>query len=112
MIDEAQDQFLSVVTVEDDPSITSLEDSAETIIELTLDSGYCDHVLFISDTPGYACVLGPSPGSKQGHNFIVGRGERLLSQGQTRVNMEAEDACGIKSSFQVAGVSRPLMNVS
>ena len=70
----------------------SFEDFTETVIELTLDSGCCDIVLDLSDTLGYDCVLGPSPGSKQGRNFIVGNGERLPNRGQILVNMNAEDA--------------------
>ena len=79
---------------------------------MKLDSGCCDHVLDHSDTPGYACVLGPSVGSKKGRNFIVGNCEGLPTRGLILVNMEAEDAFAIKSTFQVAGMSRSLMRVS
>ena len=74
MIDKEQALLLGVLTVEDDPSIMSHEDFAETLIELTFVSGCYVHVLDLSDTPGYACVLGPSPGSKQGRDFIAGNG--------------------------------------
>ena len=77
-----------------------------------MDSGCCDHVLDLSDTRGYACVPGPSPGSMRGRNLIVGNGERLPNRGHMLVNREAEDAFAIKSTFQVAGVSRPLMSAS
>ena len=99
MIDEVQELLLGGVTVEDDPRIVSLEDFAETIIVFTSDSGCCDHVLDLSDTSGYACVLGVSPGSKQGRNFIVGNGERPPNRGQIFVNMEAENAFAIDSTF-------------
>ena len=66
MIDEVQYLFLGGVTVGYDPSITNPEDFTETIIELSLHSGCCDRVLDISDTSGYACVLGPSPDPSKG----------------------------------------------
>ena len=90
----------------------TMDDFVETTIELTLDSGCCDHVADLADMPGYACVLGPSPASRQKRNFIVGNGEKLPNEGQVLVNMETDDDIVIKSTFQVAGVSRPLMSVS
>ena len=62
MIDEVEEILLT--TLEADPSIMTIGDFVETTIELTLDSGCCDHVLDLADTPGYACILAPSPGSQ------------------------------------------------
>ena len=111
MLEELQSK-INVCTLEPDLAVMNVEDFVETTIELTLDSGCCDHVLDIIDTPGYACVLGPSPGSRQKRNFIVGNGEKLPNNGQILVNMQTSDDVPIMSTFQVAAVSRPLMSVS
>ena len=51
-----------IMTAEEGPSVTSLEDFVETDILLTLDNGWCDHIVDMADAPGYAAVLHPSPG--------------------------------------------------
>jgi hypothetical protein len=83
-------------------------------IEVTLDSGCCNHVLDAEDAPGYQ--VSESAGSRRGQNFIVGNGEKVPNEGQVRLNMEAPMVDGaampIQSTFQVAEISRPLMSVS
>ena len=80
------------------------------MIELTLDSGCCEHVLDVADAPGYAHFISESPGSKRGQRFIVGNGERVPNAGQVRLNMECA-GIPLQSIFQVASVTRPLMSV-
>jgi hypothetical protein len=79
-------------------------------IELTLDSGCCEHVIDLSDAEGYAAYLVQSPGSKRGQNFIVGNGEKVPNDGQLVLNLE-QDGLSMQSTFQVAGITRPLMSV-
>ena len=111
MLDECVDQAM-VTYAEEDPAIMSMEEFVETDILLTLDSGCCDHIVDIADCPGYACVLGPSPGSKRGQKFVVGNGGRVKNQGQVDLQMGAKDGSGFHSVFQVAEITRPLMSVS
>ena len=87
-----------------------LEHWVDAEIDLTLDSGCCEHVLGIHDAPGYAAFIEQSPGSKRGQWFVVGNGDRVPNDGQVFLNME----CGglpLQTVFQVAGVTRPLMSV-
>jgi len=79
--------------------------------EVALDSGSMEHVCDEMDTPGY--TLEESEGSKKGQNFIVGDGNRIPNQGQKELNLQPEERqnCKIKSVFQIARVTRPLMSV-
>ena len=69
------------------------------------------------DAPGYANFLVESPGSKRDQQYIVGNGAEVPNEGQVKLNLEA-DGMGespgnlIKSVFQVAEITRPLMSVS
>ena len=61
--------------------------------------------------PGY--VIEESPGSRVGQHFVVGNGARIPNTGQSCLNLESDGpiANAIKSVFQIAKVSRPLMSV-
>ena len=82
----------------------------DTDIELTLDSGCCEHVIDVGDIKGYAGFVTESPGSRRGQNFIVGNGDRVSNDGQCVLNLE-QDGLPIQSTFQIAGITRPLMSV-
>ena len=92
----------------------AMEDFVETDILLTLDSGCCDHIVDMSDAPGYACVLHPWAGSQRGQKFVVGNGERVANRGQIKLRMKSKDERGflMNSVFQVAEITRTLMSVS
>ena len=79
-------------------------------IELTLDSGCCEHVLDIVDVPGYANFIVESAGSRRGQHFVVGNCERVPNEGQVMLNMECE-GIPLQSTFQVAEITRPLLSV-
>ena len=83
-------------------------------VEVTLDSGCCNHVLPAEAIPGYE--IEESPGSRRGVNFVVGNGEVVPNEGQAHLNLVADTGDGgsqpIKSTFQVADLTRPLMSVS
>ena len=102
------------ILVSEDPAVMALDDWVETDILLTLDSGCCDHICDLSDAPGYAHFMEPSPGSQSGQRFVVGNGDRVKNQGQVRLRMKSIDAAGslMSSTFQVAEIIRPLMSVS
>ena len=64
------------ITVDDGDEIMPVEGWQDRDIEITLDSGCCNHVLDAEDALGY--LVSESPGSRRGQNFIVGNGERVL----------------------------------
>ena len=86
------------------------EDWCDVEFEVGLDSGSKDHVCDEADTPGY--VLESSPGSSRGQFFIVGNGGRLPNMGQNILNIEPESdgSTSLKSCFQIARATRPLMS--
>ena len=86
-------------------------------VDITLDSGCVDHIIDLGDAPGYAAFLVDSEGSKRKHGYLVGNGARVPNQGQINLMLEHNKGLTdgvnlIKSTFQVAGVTRPLMSVS
>ena len=79
--------------------------------EVALDSGSQDHVCDEQDCPGYTTEA--SPGSSRGQCFIVGDGGRLENKGQRSLNIQPmlDSSTELKSCFQIARVTRPLMSV-
>ena len=76
--------------------------------EVALDSGSVVHVCANEDAPGYN--LDESLGSKRGQNFLMGDGGKVPNQGQKALNLSGSVA-DLKSVFQIAKVTRPLMSV-
>ena len=105
---------LPVTTDEDDSEVLNIGDWEDVDVEVTLDSGCCKHVLPSDAIPGY--VIEDSPGSRRGANFIVGNGELVPNEGQAHLNLAADSGNGseqlVRSTFQVADLTRPLMSVS
>ena len=72
----------------------------------------------MADAPRYANFLCESPGSKRDQQYIVGNGAEVPNEGQVTLNLEASGGGKggggnlIKSIFQVAEITRPLMSVS
>jgi hypothetical protein len=116
MMDELEkrllvDRSLLPVTIEENDILPF--DSEEWIdqwIELTLDSGCCEHVLDLTDAPGHANFITTSMGSRRGQNFVVGNGQKVPNEGEINLNMECEGV-PLQSTFQVAEITRPLMSV-
>jgi hypothetical protein len=83
-------------------------------IQVTLDSGACDHIIDAEDAPGYE--VRPSPASRRNRNYIVGNGETIANEGEVHLNMESPDGSGgqvpVQTVFQVAEINRPLMSVA
>ena len=97
---------------EDEILVNDSETWVETEFEVALDSGSVVHVCSAADALGYK--LEPSPGSKRGQKFIMGDGGRTANLGQKALNL-TDPSIGkeneIKSIFQIAKVTRPLMSV-
>ena len=113
-LEEVEDAMLPIVTDDgEDQVLPVLENWVDTDIEITLDSGCCEHVMDIADAPGYCAFITESAGSRRRHNFIVGNGQKVPNEGQILLNLEAggDTAKLLRSTFQVAEVTRPLMSV-
>jgi hypothetical protein len=101
--------LLPVVT-DDDDVLLPVEQWVDTPIFITLDSGCVEHVMDITHAPGHAAFMVASQGSRRLQNFVVGNGQKVPNEGEVALNME----CGgvpLRSVFQVAEVTRPLMSV-
>ena len=94
-----------------DQAVLSNETWMDIEFEVALDSGSQDHVCDEQDCPGYQTEA--SPGSSRGQCFIVGDGGKLANQGQRKLNMQPlnDSSVDMKSCFQIARVTRPLMSV-
>ena len=82
-------------------------------VEAAADSGAGDHVLADTDAPMHR--IEESPGSKAGQNFVGAGGHKMRNQGQVKLAMRADNGRGgrdIRTTFQGARVTRPLMSVS
>ena len=104
---------LAAPVTTDDADDTILPVWADVEIEVTLDSGCCDHVMHADEAPGY--LVTDSPGSLRGQNFIVGNGHKIPNQGQMNLNMMClvnGKQSSVNSIFQIADITRPLMSVS
>ena len=82
-------------------------------VEITLDSGCCDHVLHAGEVPGYTILQ--SAGSRRRQHFVVGNGHKVPNQGEVHLNLDTVvggKTSNLRSVFQVAEITRPLMSVS
>ena len=79
--------------------------------EVALDSGCTDNVCHQGDVPGY--IVEASAGSRCGQGFLVGNGERVPNTGQAHLSLQTDGEIknALKTTFQIAKVSRPLMSV-
>ena len=92
----------------ENPEIHALSNQEYGSFNVVLDSGAADHVVDISETPGYQ--LQESAGSKAGSCFIAANGERIPNRGEVNLEMRSGDI-PIKSTFQVSKISKPLWSV-
>ena len=82
-------------------------------IEVAADSGASEHVAADTDAPTYQ--VEESAGSRSGQHFIGAGGHRMANRGQMKLSMRADNGRkgrDVRTTFQVARVTRPLMSVS
>ena len=79
-----------VMTSDDDEKeiLAAFDQWVDSDIEITLDSGCCEHVMDLGDAPGYGAFVMESAGSKRKQNFIVGNGARVPNEGQRSAIIE------------------------
>ena len=104
-------QPINLVTVSATAEILVANDAWKDMeFEVALDSGSVVHVCSVDDISGYRVV--ESPGSRNGQEFQMGDGGTIPNLGQSQLNLSDESiGRDIKSVFQVAAVTRPLMSV-
>jgi hypothetical protein len=119
-LDEVVNKTVAIITSNDgydnSNAVLPVEQWIDKTIEITLDSGACDHILDLHDAPGYAGFVSESAGSKRAQQYIVGNGAEVPNEGEVTLNLAADGSKSsvnlIKSVFQVAEITRPLMSVS
>ena len=79
-------------------------------LKIALDSGAGDHVAG-REQVGKSSVR-PSRGSERGAHFVDAGGNRIQNQGESQLHMLEPGGKTIKSTFQVADVTRALYSVS
>ena len=80
------------------------------LFEVALDSGAGDHVTSPESAPLYQVM--ESPGSRAGQHFVCAGNKRIPNKGQVTLGLkEPQGSKTIKSTFQVAQVTRPLWSV-
>ena len=80
MLEEVESHLMPV-TLDETSLLPAASEWQDREIELTLDSGCCEHVLDVVDIPGYANFIVESAGSRRGQHFVVGNGERVPNEG-------------------------------
>ena len=95
-------------------AVTYASEFFEELFEVALDSGAGEHVADNKDAPSY--LVQESAGSRAGQNFIAANNHRIPNRGQMTLALQCEKYGGkkgreIKTTFQVAAVSRPLWSV-
>jgi len=96
-----------------DPNLMEVDNDKyeEVVIEVALDSGAVDHVINHCDIPGYQVT--PSRGSQRGLHFVAANGDLIHNCGEATLNLLPEEtSVPLKSTFQIAAVSRPLYSAS
>jgi len=77
-------------------------------VTMTADSGAGNHIINADDIPGY--MVSPSPASIAGKGFVAADNGRIANEGQADLNL-AVGKNKLRSTFQVAEVTRPLWSV-
>ena len=98
-----------------DENLMHVSDEPEFVpFEVALDTGSVAHVLDKVDVPGYEPV--ESIGSKRKQTFVGAGGQGIANEGEVDLALVAEigpnATRNIRSTFQVAAVTRPLWSVS
>jgi len=80
----------------------------EITLSVTADSGAGNHIVDADDIPGYS--IEESAASRAGKGFVAANKQVIANEGQAMLNLMAGDR-KMKSTFQVAKVSRALMSI-
>ena len=110
LLDEVAEAACPVLTDDGGDEVLAADTWFDTVIHITLDSGCCEHVMDFTDAPWYHAYIVQSAGSKRKQNFVVGNSQKLPNEGEIHVNLSS-NGTPLRSVFQVAEVTRPLMSV-
>ena len=78
LLDEVAEAVCPVLTDDAGDEVLAADTWVDTVIYITLDSGCCEHVMDITDAPGYHAYLVQSAGSRRKQNFVAGTGLHLI----------------------------------
>ena len=105
---------LGVAEPEEDETILNVDNCEDIMVEVTMDSSACRHVMAREDAPGYQ--VHDSASSGRGRGFLVENGERVPNERQSILNLEADNGreatAQLASTFHVADLTKPLVSVS
>ena len=105
---------LGVAEPEEDETILNVDSCEDIMVEVTMDSSACRHVMAREDALGYQVYDSASSG--RGRGFLVENGERVPNESQSIFNLEADNGRGataqLASTFHVADLTKPLVSVS
>ena len=113
---EELEEFLGYCDIDDYMECNmAAEDEPEFLemaLTVALDSGCGEHVADKEEAPGYS--VHPSAGSIRGQKFIAAGVHKMADRGEFTLQLRTSDGKGrsLKSTFQVANVTRPLWSVS
>ena len=113
---ESEYEVLNFLDAEDAEINTTETDNNEFLdveIEVAADSGASEHVAADTDAPTYQ--VEESAGSRSGQHFVGAGGHRMANRCQMKLNMRADNGRNgrdVRTTFQVARVTRPLISVS
>ena len=110
LLDKVAEAICPVTTDDAGDEVLAADTWVDTVVYKTLNSGCCEHVMDITDAPGYHAYLVQSAGSKRKQNFVVGNGQKVPNEGEVHLNLSC-NGTPLRSVFQVAEVTRPLMSV-
>ena len=105
--------FLDAEDAELNKTETDNNEFLDVEIEVAADSEASEHVAADTDAPTYQ--VEESAGSRSGQHFVGAGGHRMANRGQMKLNMRADNGRkgrDVRTTFQVARVTRPLMSVS
>ena len=104
---DAEDIELNTADLQEDKGFLDVE------FGVAADSGAGEHVADETYAPTYA--VEESAGSKVGQHFVNAGGGKMPNKGQMRLALRADNGRrgrDVRTTFQVARVTRPLMSVS
>ena len=67
ILDQVVEKTIAVITTKDmeEHGVFPIDEWIDKVIEVSLDSGCCDHITDVTDAPGYGSFLVESLGSKR-----------------------------------------------
>ena len=107
----ASDYEANVLELQDFEEVLAAESEEPEFfeIEVAADSGCAEHVADKLSAPNH--TLAESRMSRAGFAFLAADGGEIPNEGEMTLNMVSDEKAPIRSTFQAAKVTRPLMSI-